>query len=316
LQRSHKIALRIAIALFAYSFIAIKVGWNGRGDISNILEESLSSQNLCWVILTIALMPIVWALEAIKWRFILSDYTPISFWRSWRSVWYGVVAGHLTPNRIGEPIGRLALIEPEARGKAGFLAIWCSFTQQMATLLFGLIGIVWWLGAKGFNLLPSSIPNWLIVAVVLLWIIFLLFGIFKINWLSRWFEHFQWFQRLLNSEKLNLRIKLSTYLLVQLISILRYAIFSTQYVILLRLFGVAANPIDLYAIVALTYFFTSLIPTFSASEIGVKAGFAIWFAAMVSDNALGVTAASLFLWILNLAIPALIAAWFPWKGEE
>lgn len=316
MQRSHKIALRIAIALFAYSFIAIKIGWNGLVNISNILEESLSSQNLYLVILAIALMPIVWALEAIKWQFILSDYTQISFGRSWRSVWYGVVAGHLTPNRIGEPIGRLALIEPEARGKAGFLAIWCSFTQQMATLLFGLVGIAWWIGIKGFNLLPSSIPNWLIIVVVLLWIIFLLFGIFKTNWLSRWFEHFQCFKRLLHREKLNLRIKLSTYLLVQLISILRYAIFSTQYVILLRIFGVAANPFDLYAIVALTYFFTSLIPTFSASEIGVKAGFAIWFAAMVSDNALGVTAASLFLWILNLAIPALIAAWFPWKGEE
>lgn len=261
-------------------------------------------------------MPIVWALEAIKWRYVLSEYTRISFWRSWRSVWYGVVAGHLTPNRIGEPIGRLALIEPEARGKAGLLAIWCSFTQQMATLLFGLIGIVWWLSVKDFNLLPSSIPGWLIIAVVLLWIIFLLFGIFRINWLSRWVEHFHWVQKLLHSERLNFRVRFSTYLVVQLISILRYVVFSTQYVILLRLFGVEAALFDLYAIVALTYFFTSLIPTFSASEVGVKTGFAIWFAAMVSDNALGVTAASLILWVLNLAIPALIAVWFPWKGEE
>ncbi len=261
-------------------------------------------------------MPIAWALEAIKWRFILSDYTHISFWRSWRSVWYGVVAGHLTPNRIGEPIGRLALIEPEARGKAGLLAIWCSFTQQMATLLFGLIGIVWWLVVRGFNLLPSTIPGWLIVVVVLLWIAFLFFGIFRIQWVARGVEHFRWSQRILHHERLELKIKLPTYLVVQLISLVRYAIFSTQYVILLHLFGVVADTIDLYAIVALTYFFTSLIPTFSASEIGVKAGFAIWFAAMVSDNALGVTAASLFLWVLNLAIPALIAAWFPWKGEE
>ncbi len=316
MNKSHNIVVRIAIAIFAYSFIVFKIGWNGLGDISNLLKVSLSAQNLYWFVLVFFLMPIVWALEAIKWRVILADYTRISFWRSWRSVWYGLVAGHLTPNRIGEPIGRLAFIDPDVRGKAGFLAVWGSFSQQLATLLFGLIGIIWWVGVKGYTLLPSEVPAWLITTVVFLWVLLLLLGIFRINWLTHWLEQFSWFKRVLHNERLGLKFKLSTYLLVQLISLIRYSIFSTQYVLLIRLFGVSTNLLDLFAIVALTYFFTSLIPTYSVSEVGVKAGFAIWFSAMLSSNALGVATASLFLWVLNLALPALIAAWFPWKGEE
>lgn len=306
----------MAIALFAYSFIALKVGLTGFENISKILEESLLSQNLIWFAIILILMPMVWALEAVKWRFALSDYTQMSFWRSWRSVWYGVVAGHLTPNRIGEPIGRLALVKSDVRGKAGFIAAWCSLTQQIATVFFGLFGMAWWFSVKGLALFPASVPIWLIFIIIFLWVGFLFLGISKINWLAHWFESFNWFQKTLHYERLDLRIKTSTYFVVQLISLLRYALFSTQYVILLRLFGVSADIFDLYAIVALTYFFSSLIPTFSASEVGVKTGFAIWFVAMVSDNAFGATAASLFLWMLNLAIPALIAAWFSWKGEE
>ncbi len=304
------------IALAAYSFIAIKIGWIGLLNIFKNLSDSFSTQNLHWFGLVLLLMPLVWALEAYKWRYALSKFINISFWRSWRSVWYGVVAGQLTPNRIGEPIGRLALIDSEVRGKAGFVAVWCSFTQQIATIIFGLMSLFWWLEIKGYAILPSEIPLWLIVFTILGWIGLMIIGIVKLHWIALWFERFGWVKRVLHGEKLMLDFSISTFFIVQIISILRYVFFSTQYVILIGLFGVRANLADLYAVVGLTYLFSSFIPSFSASEVGVKAGFAIWFASMISDNAVSVTAASLFLWILNLAIPALIAAWFPWREEE
>lgn len=304
------------IAIFAYSFIAIKIGWIGLTNISTTLLSTLSFQNLYWYILVVALMPMVWALEAYKWKFALARYTIIPFWRSWRSVWYGVVAGQLTPNRIGEPIGRLALVDSEVRGKAGFVAVWCSFTQQIATIFFGLIGMLWWLDIKGYTILPAGIPLWLILFTILCWIGLVIIGIIKVHWIALWFERFDWMRRVLHGEKLMIDFRLSTYFVVQIFSLLRYVVFSTQYVILLRIFGVEANLVDLYAVVGLTYLFSSFIPSFSASEVGIKAGFAIWFASMVSNNAVGVTAASLFLWILNLAIPSLIAAWFPWREEK
>jgi hypothetical protein len=305
--------LRLIIALLAYSFIVLKIGQFGLINIFTNLSNSLSTQNIGLIVLVLILMPLVWALESLKWRFAISGFTKISFWRSWRSVWYGLVAGQLTPNRIGEPLGRLALIDSESRGKAGFVAVWCSFTQQIATIIFGLISIVWWMDIKGFTLLPSGIPLWFIFSGILFWVGLMLFGIARIHWIAHWFERFGWMRRSLHGERLMFNLSPSTILFVQLISILRYVVFSTQYVILFRIFGVDASLIDLYTIVGLTYLFSSFIPSFSASEIGIKAGFAIWFVGIISENAVGVTAASLFLWMLNLAIPALIAAWFPWR---
>lgn len=316
MKRKIRIGLRLSIAFFAYSFIAIKIGRSGFAEIYKVVGDSFSSENLFLFFIVIILMPVVWALEALKWRLVLMPYTKISFWRSWRSVWYGVVAGHFTPNRVGEPVGRLALIEPAIRGKAGFLAAWCSFTQQIATILFGLIGIIWWIGFKGLPLMPYNFPNWIIYITIILWFLLVVIGLLKIDRLAQWFGHFKWIKSVLHNETLDAKVKISTYFAVQLLSLLRYVVFSTQYVILLYAFGLKIDLISLYAIVSLTYIFTSIIPTFSASEIGVKTGFAIWFAAMISSNPLAVTTASFSLWVLNLAIPAIIAAWFPWRGEE
>ena len=316
MRNTLRIGIRVIIAFAAYSFIAIKIGWAGLLNISTALSDSLLTQNLLWFGFVIILMPLVWALESYKWQIAISRFTKINFWRSWRSVWYGVVAGQLTPNRIGEPIGRLALIDPEVRGKAGLAAVWCSFTQQLSTIIFGLISIAWWLNVKGLTILPSSIPLWLVFYSILCWFGLMILGIIKIQKIVRWIERFSWVKRSLHGESLTLDFSVSTIVYVQMLSILRYMVFSTQYVLLLKLFGVSVNPIDLYAVVGLTYLFSSFIPSFSASEVGVKAGFAIWFVGMISDNALGVTTASLFLWMLNLAIPALIAAWFPWKMKS
>ena len=313
MKRKIQIGLRISIAVAAYVFIAVKIGFSGINRIFDVVVGSINSTNLLWIALIISLMPVVWALEAVKWRKALSPFTKVSFLRSWRSVWYGVVAGQLTPNRIGEPVGRIVLIDEVVRGKATAAAIWCSFTQQIATVLFGLLSIIWWIDVKQLSVLPSGIPLWIIISIILMWLGFMLYLIFDGKRIAHWFEGFGWIRNLLHGEKLDFSFSVSVILFVQTISILRYLVFSTQYVLLLRFFGVNASTTDLFAIVGLTYLFSSIIPSFSASEVGIKASFAIWFAGMISSNAVGVTAASLFLWMLNLALPALIAAWFPWK---
>jgi hypothetical protein len=78
---------------------------------------------------------------------------------------------------------------------------------------------------------------------------------------------------------------------------------------------VDANFVDLYAVVGLTYLFSSFIPSFSIGEVGVKSGFAIWFVGMLSNNVIGAAAASFIIWMLNLAAPTLIGAWFKWRGR-
>jgi hypothetical protein len=261
-------------------------------------------------------MPLVWALEAIKWQRALSPFTSISFLRSWRSVWYGVVAGQLTPNRIGEPIGRLALIEPDVRGKAGVAAIWCSLSQQSITVFFGFLSLFWWTLMLKQSVLPEGAHVWLIYLSIILWTLLVLVAIFEINWFTSLIERISWVKRALHGESIRFGYSIGLGSIVFSISALRYILFSTQYVILLKIFGTQASIEDLYAAVGLTYLFSSFVPSFSVSEVGVRAGFAIWFVGMLYDNPVGITAASLFLWLLNLAIPALIGSWFKWRVKN
>ena len=316
MKRTFQFGFRVAIAIAAYLFISIKIGSSGILQITDVLYSSFASVNLFWLLLVLALMPLVWGLEALKWRIALSPFATISFLRSWRSVWYGVVAGQLTPNRIGEPVGRLALIEPNIRGKAGVAAVWCSLSQQSITVFFGLLSFFWWILIVKQQVLPEGSHVWLIYLSIIFWTALVLIAIFEINWFTSLIERIGWVKRALHGESIRIGYKRSLGFTIFGISALRYLLFSTQYVILLKVFGVQANTTDLYAAVGLTYLFSSFVPSFSASEVGVRAGFATWFVGMLCNNPAGVTAASLLLWLLNLAVPALIGAWFKWRVKN
>jgi hypothetical protein len=316
LRRNIHIGVRVIIAIAAYLFIAIKIGSSGILKLSDVFIDSLSLNNLIWIILVLILMPIVWALEAYKWRIAIQPFTNISFLRSWRSVWYGVVAGQLTPNRIGEPIGRLALIAPDVRGKAGIAAVWCSLSQQSVTVFFGFLSIAWWLLVVNLKVLPEGVHFWIISFLILFWTMFLLIAIAKVSLISSRIEKIGWIKNALHGESIHIGYKPYVVFVVFSISSLRYLLFSTQYVILLKVFGVQANSLNLYAAVGLTYLFNSFIPSYSVSEVGTRAGLAIWFVGMLYNNPIGVTTASVLIWLLNIAVPALIGAWFSWKMKD
>ena len=65
-----------------------------------------------------------------------------------------------------------------------------------------------------------------------------------------------------------------------------------------------------FSLIALTFFVTSAIPTFALTEIAVRSGVAIYFFGTISLAHTPILAASLFLWIVNLAIPALVGMAF------
>jgi len=174
----------------------------------------------------------------------------------------------------------------------------------------------WWMMVVKQNVLPEGAHVWLIIATIILWTTLVLIAIFKIDWFAALIEMVGWVKRALHGESIRIGFQPRILTVVFSISALRFILFSTQYVILLRFFGVNANICNLFAAVGLTYLFSSLIPTFSASEIGVRAGFATWFVGMLCDNPVGITAASLLLWLLNLAVPALIGAWFGWRSRN
>ena len=95
---------------------------------------------------------------------------------------------------------------------------------------------------------------------------------------------------------------------VLFISFFRYLVFLTQFYLLLQVFGVNINIIPAFISIGLIFLTMSAIPTVTLAEIGIRGSVAIYFLGMFSDEIVGIVSTSIMLWIINLAIPALVGS--------
>jgi len=314
LRKSTILFIRLGVAAFAYGFIIYKLCDYSWHEISSVFQTSLNSSSPVFLFLFTALMPVNWLIEAFKWKFSLKDFERIGLIEAYKSVWYGIVTGIITPNRIGEPVGKIALISKNNRGKALLVAFWCSASQQVATVFFGVVGLTIWTYSSNLkNIVSQNLTAY--ISVIVLAITTLLFFILKINWFSAFLGKKKITKRFLSGENLSLNISIKQSFIIIGLSILRYLIFSSQFILILQFFGVDSKIMLLFSAIALTYMATSFIPTFFFSEAGVRTGFALAFIGTLTSNSVAIISGTILLWVLNVGLPAAIATWFPWHSK-
>ncbi len=316
LSRNTLLLFKIIVALAAYGFVFVKLyGQLNEGFIKAFINVDALS-NWYYLVFVILLMPVSWAFEAIKWQLAFYNESRPTFFYALKTIWYGVAVGLFTPNRTGEPIGRMAMVSQEVRAKAGFLAVLCGMTQQLATLFFGFVGVAFFIGISNDGLSRVIYNPWIIILLVLVTIVVLLL-VFKFGVVSKIISKSKILKPILNGESIVFSFSYIRIVVLVFLSFIRYAVFSTQLVILIFYFGFNGSIFFAYAAVFATYLFASVIPTFAISEAGVRAGFAILFIGTIWNNPVGIASATLLLWLLNVALPGLIAVWFPvFKGDK
>lgn len=312
LRWNRQTVLRLLVGLLAYGFVLYRLA---QADWALLRQAFAQGEGwpLLAMLLALGLMPAVWAVEALKWGRATRGFMPTSFGQRWRTVGYGVAVGMLTPNRMGEPLGRLAQVPAGHRGSALAASVWCAMSQQLATLLFGAIALVFGdlmphLGAPWGRMLGLALGAMALLAAGLL------LAMMRYDRLLDWLQRRRWVQRLLGAdERLAMPLAAPTALSIVGLSMFKYLIFSSQYVLLLWAFGVDAPLASLYAGVALSYLFVTFVPSVAATELGVRLGAALAIIGPLSPNHGGVAAAALALWAINMALPALMAVWFRWS---
>ena len=70
-----------------------------------------------------------------------------------------------------------------------------------------------------------------------------------------------------------------------------------------------------FALIALTFFTMAVIPTVALTELGVRGSVALYFLSQVSENTSGIVTATFVLWIINLALPAIIGSIFVFSAN-
>jgi len=258
--------------------------------------------NPYWLALIVAFTILNWWLESKKWQLLSEDFHSMSTAVSARAVLGGTYLSLFTPNRLGDLAGRIYLTPAGKRSKAASTSAFGSLTQLTVTLVAGLIAVALLLFEKrGFE--PLLIVTPLLLAAFFL-IAFFRMDILWKNLLSKFSSRWSWLKRFhfdFSARKSHLALWLS---------LARYAVFSTQFLILLHLFGIDLPLWQAFAGIATTYLISSVVPASILGELGVRESVAIFIFGWLGQEAHPVFASTFTLWFFNLILPATLGGFF------
>jgi len=302
--------LKIAVVTASFFYIFYRLKSYHFSDFFSAFDS--------WLFLVIALilMPLNWILESLKWRILLSDIQKISLSESIKGVLAGVTVSVFTPNRVGELGGRVVVLQPENRVKGVFATLSGSISQLTVTILAGIFGLTFFfIFFSGDQQAVFSNYSAEIIALSLFFGFFFLWLFFHLHILSSLFKRIAYFRK--HAEYVTVMEEYSKSVLrrVLAVSCLRYVVFVSQFYVLLVAFGVELSVLQVFVGVSLTYLAMAIVPGIALAEIGIRGSLSMFFLGIFSQNEIGILAASTVLWLINLAIPAIIGTYFFVKSK-
>ena len=318
-KKSLNIGLRILVALMAFLFIYRQVFLSGDFMYfsQSIAEKFRDVIFRAEILAVVIMMPLNWGLEAFKWQLLIEYIEKVRYLNAVRSVLTGISMSLFTPNRVGEFFGRVFTLKLNDPFKGVLLTIAGSISQLLATLIFGMLTMLVFIRSytdfteSWFSYFYAGIVILVLLVCVLMVMMFLrapllsagVHSVIRPGW-KRIHEYISVLQS----------VRRSTLLKVLLLSLSRYIVFSTQFYILLRAFGLDIPFTDAFILISMTYFVVTAIPTVALIDLGIRGSVAIFFISMYFTDKSLVAASILYattlIWIINLAFPALLGLLF------
>lgn len=308
LRRVFGFFVKVLISSLAIGFIAYKLNQR-QSDLSlfldHLLSLSFSEIALKFLIPSIALMILNWWMEVVKWKKLLDTNVEISWRISIKAVLSGTTIGVFSPNRMGEFVGRVLALKPEQRIKGSLLSMVNGLSQSLATFTFGVFGLLILveefakvpLGFVGTKILQLT----LVIAVVLAFTIYLRMNMLvklPLRWkaLAKYQHYFEVFTAV------------DAHLLKQLfnLSMVRFLTFILQYVVVFSLLLSSPNLLQVLVGSVLTLFSSTLLPFLPIPDLLVRESMALSYFQLYDFDPLIVSVAVLVVWLVNVALPALI----------
>lgn len=270
------------------------------------IKTSFFSPNILYLLFAVVLIFVNWGLEAEKWRLLVSTVRPVKFGTAYKAVLSGVSFSVALPNRVGEYIGRM-MYQPEgSRLKTISLAIVGSIAQLVATLLFGIIGLIvlkreLLLAFPQFNIWYQFILYGLIFSLAALTLFYFKVGS-VVHFFSRWLKNHHWLYLVESLENFNAAFLVKIFLL----SSIRYGVFMAQYTAVFYLFDVHVTATNIMTVMSVVFLSLAVIPSIALLEVGLRGEVSLRLMGLFSANSLGIGLTSVTIWTLNLILPALI----------
>lgn len=308
-QRKYlNLLIKIIIVALAMWFVVSKV--NNQKNLAEfkILIGTIDPVTIRIVLgLVFLLMLLNWLLEVVKWRFLSRRLEYLGMWKAIKSVFCGLTWAIFTPNRIGEYGGRIMLLKPENRASGAVAMGVGLFAQLVLTSVFGAISIAWFVTT--FIETPSSVDFgvWLLAIIYAMAFLILYFNV-------------SWVDYLVGKVKFLHKVKpffvvLEDYSVRELAYVLwlstcRFAIFTSQYIILMLVFLPELSIVSMIPMIFILFFIQSAVPSLDIFDFSVRSFVASNLFAYITTQELAVMAIVSCVWFVNLIFPAIIGAFF------
>jgi len=298
----------LLFAFLMYSLVMQVKGQENFAAAKDSLLNHWTAQKALSLVAVFVLMYLNWALESLKWKKLLAFTEELSFRQSFQSVLTGLAVSVVTPNRIGEYLGRILYLKNTNKLKGISITIIGSFAQILVTSLFGVAGLLYFLinvssSASIYILFILSI----LISLGMAWLLFNLDAL--VNFCGRY--------SFLKKLKIYIEVikRYDRKLLLQIIaySASRYLIYSFQLYLLLCVTHGSVLPFTTIAGVYVLFWVLAVVPSFAIADVGIRGQAATWILAFVSQNVLAIITATALLWFINLILPALIGCFFVFK---
>ena len=304
--------VKIFIMVAAYGYLIYTfINFEHYEDFSYYFKTH-GLENLKYLLCCLILIPLNWFLESLKWKQVLSKIQVLSLWQAIKSVLIGLTSGFFTPNRVGEPVGRSMFLADGNKTKGVICSLICTLSQSFATLFFVCIAIVL---ACNIVVELEQIPQILlvrnigIIAAVTVFLLYLTIP-FWVGKLKLKSEKLQDIARAISL------ISYASLLKVSLYSIVRFAVYSFQYYLMLKFFAVDIHFSTAMVLIPINYFLVSIIPSVAFAELGIRGSSALLVMEPLLGNTLGVALAAMSLWFINYVIPMLVGSLLLIKTER
>jgi len=290
---------KILLGVASFVFLWFKLKDQLTPEKLAVLKQTLFLENNLSLFIFVYLLIIPnWLIESYKWKIITAHIEKITYLKAIKGVLAGICIGNITPGRFGEFAGRLIYFKPEHRSKITITHFVCGSTQLFITVATGIVCTALWL-------LKHESSNLIYIALgaggVLLLLLTLL--LFKIDVAYKKVASLKFLRRFDLGE-----VHYPKAVLVKTIlwSMLRYFVFASQYILLLKICGASGGYFELFIPVSISFMLMSSIPMISFIEVAIRAGIALLLFSEFIPNELLIITASTALWFINIITPSII----------
>jgi len=327
IKKAVNYSIKILIIILSYYILYKELFHNQdyKNAFNAFSNNILTIKSIILQAIILILMLVNWSVETIKWKHIIENIQKLSFYKALKSVLAGVAVSSVFPNRSGEFIGRVMVLEKNNYIKGSLSTFIGNTAQLIVTMVLGFIAFPIFL-----LLYTNLLERFDLYLIIIMFFIFLLLNVlivflyFKMNYINNLLKYLLKKRaiKILKYTQVFSSYNTNDLTYILFLSLIRYLIFSLQYYLCLKLFNVNINIFEGIILISTSYLLLTIIPTVALSEIGVRGSIAIlifgaYFGLQNLNEVikLSLVAASCWLWVINIVIPAIIGSFIIIKAK-